>query len=424
MRKTLLLTCLGLTGALLSLTAMGADAPGSKKDWPGWRGPNHDAIAAEKGLLNQWSDEGPPLLWTAGGLGGGFSSIAIADGRIYTLGQRSDGCCLICLDLNGKEMWATPIGKDDPNCTPTIDGDRVYAMDRHGELACCDTASGKVIWSRSFAKEFGGSDPTWGYSESPRVDGNSLIVTPGSQEALLVALDKKSGKVIWKTSDAKLGNNGHGGAGYASVQISNGAGVKQYVQMVGKGLVSVNAKDGKFLWTYNRVANGTATIPTPIVRGDYVFGASGYGDGGSCLVKLVKSGSGVKAEEVWYKRSNELQNHHGGVILVGDHLYLGHGSNQGFPGCVDFLTGKDAWRPGRGPGEGSAAIVCADGHLYFRYESGEMALIEATPAAYHLKGTFKIKTKHSASWPHPVVLDGKLYLRDQQDLHCYNVKKS
>ncbi len=356
--------------------------------------------------------------------GGGYSSIAIANGHIYTLGRRSEGCCLIALDLSGKELWATPIGKDDPNCTPTVDGDRVYAMDRHGELACCDTASGKVIWSRSFAKEFGGSDPTWGYSESPRVDGNSLIVTPGSQEALLVALDKKSGKVIWKTSDAKLGSNGHGGAGYASVQISNGAGVKQYVQMVGKGLVSVNAKDGKFLWTYNRVANRTATIPTPIVRGDYVFGASGYDDGGSCLVKLSKSGSGVKAEEVWYKRSKELQNHHGGVILVGDHLYMGHESNQGFPVCVDFLTGKDAWRPGRGPGEGSAAIVCADGHLYFRYENAEMALIEATPKEYRLKGTFRIKTRHSQSWSHPVVLDGKLYLRDQQDLHCYNVKKS
>ena len=401
MRKSLLLTCLVLTGPMLSLTAIGADATASKKDWPGWRGPNHDAIATEKGLLNEWSEDGPPLLWSADGLGGGFSSIAIAGGRIYTLGRLPAGTCLICLDLSGKEVWATPIGKDDPNCTPTVDGDRVYAMDRHGELACCDTATGKVIWTRSFAKEFGGSDPTWGYSESPRVDGDSLIVTPGSQEALLVALNKKSGQVIWKTSNAKLGDRGHGGAGYASVQISHGAGVKQYVQMIGKGLVSVNAKDGSFLWTYNKVANGTATIPTPIVRGDYVFGASGYGDGGACLVKLVKDGSGVNAEEVWYKKSNELQNHHGGVILLGDHLYLGHGSNQGFPVCVDFLTGKDLWRPGRGPGEGSAAIVCADGHLYFRYENGEMALIEATPKEYHLKGTFKIKTKHSASWPHP-----------------------
>lgn len=424
MRKTLLWTSLCLMGALLSWTASGADVSASKKDWPGWRGPNHDAISAEKGLLTEWSGDGPPLLWTADGLGGGYSSLAIAGGHIYTTGRRKEGCCIVCLDLNGKEVWATPIGKDDPNCTPTVDGDRVYAMDRHGELACCDAASGKVLWTRSFAKEFGGSDPTWGYSESPRVDGDLLIVTPGSQEALLVGLNKKSGQVIWKTSNAKLGSSGHGGAGYSSVQISNGAGVKQYVQMLGKGLVGVNAKDGSFLWTYNRIGNGTATIPTPIVRGDYVFGASGYGDGGACLVKLVKDGSGVKAEEVWYKRSNELQNHHGGAILVGNHLYMGHGSNQGFPVCVDFLTGKDAWRPGRGPGEGSAAIVCADGHLYFRYENAEMALIEATPSEYRLKGTFRIKTKHSASWPHPVVLDGKLYLRDQQNLHCYNVKKS
>ena len=424
MRKTLLLTCLGLTVAVLSLTVMGADAPSSKKDWPGWRGPNHDAIATEKGLLQEWSDQGPPLLWTAGGLGGGFSSIAIAGGRIYTTGKRKEGACIVCLDLSGKEVWATKIGTGDPNCTPTVDGDRVYAMDRHGELACCDVTSGKVIWTKSFAKDFGGSDPTWGYSESPRVDGDWVIVTPGSQAALLTALNKKTGAVIWKTSNAALGSNGHGGAGYSSVMISQAAGLKQYVTMVGNGLVSVNAKDGSFLWNYNKIANGTATIPTPIVRDDYIFCSSGYGGGGAALVKVVKDGNGAMAEEVWYKRANDLQNHHGGTVLIGDYLYMGHGHNKGFPVCVEFLTGKDVWRPGRGPGEGSAAIVSADGNLYFRYESGEMALIEATPKEYHLKGTFKIKTKHAQSWPHPVVLDGKLYLRDQQDLHCYNVKKS
>lgn len=425
MRKSLLLICLSLTGALLSLTAIGADAPGSKNDWPSWRGPKRDAISTEKGLLTQWSENGPEVLWTAENLGKGFSSIAITGGRIYTMGSRKDGTFLICLDMNGQEKWAARVGKGDPNCTPTVDGDRVYTVDRNGELTCVGVESGNVMWSKSFTKDFGGKMMSgWGYSESPLVDGDRLIVTPGSNDVMLAALDKKTGDVIWKSAVPKLGDKGNDGAAYSSVVISNAAGVKQYVQLVGKGIVSVRANDGTFLWNYNKITNGTAAIPTPIVRDDHVFCSSGYGDGGAALLKIVKDGDALRADEVWYKKANELQNHHGGVVLIGDHLYMGHGHNRGFPACIEFLTGNDAWRPGRGPGDGSAAIVCADQHLYFRYQSGDMALIEATPAEYRLKGTFKIKTKHSESWPHPVILDGKLYLRDQQDLHCYNIKKS
>lgn len=424
MRKKLLLTCVGVACTALSMTVMSADSPASKNDWPTWRGSNRDGISNEKGLLTEWKDEGPELLWSAEGLGKGFSSIAISGGRIYTMGERKDGAFLICLDQSGKEIWATKVGRGDPNCTPTIDGDRVYALDRNGELSCVGTASGNVIWQKSFTKDFGGKMMSgWGYSESPLVDGETLIVTPGSKDAALAALNKKTGDVIWKTAVADLGPKGNDGAAYSSVVISNAGGVKQYVQLVGKGVISARASDGKFLWGYNRIANGTAVIPTPIIRGDHVFCSTGYGDGGAALLKIVKDGEGLKADEVWYKKSNELQNHHGGVILLGDHLYFGHGHNNGFPVCVELLTGKDAWRPGRGPGNGSAAVVLADGHLYFRYQSGEMALIEATPAEYRLKGHFKIKTKNGESWPHPVVLDGKLYLRDQQNLHCYNVKK-
>lgn len=425
MRKTLWLTCLGLIAATSSWTVVVGDAPATKNEWPSWRGPKRDAISTERGLLTEWSEEGPELLWTADDLGKGFSSIAISGGRIYTMGARKGGTFLICLDMNGKEQWAARVGSGDPNCTPTVDGNLAYALDRNGELACVGTESGNVLWTKSFTKDFGGKMMSgWGYSESPLVDGARLIVTPGSNEAMLAALDKKTGDVIWKAAVPKLGDKGNDGAAYSSVVVSNAAGVKQYVQLVGKGIVSVRASDGKFLWNYNRITNGTASIPTPIVRDDYVFCSSGYGDGGAALLKIEKNGENFRAEEIWYKKSNELQNHHGGVVLIGDYLYMGHGHNNGFPVCVEFLTGKDVWRPGRGPGTGSAAIVCADGHLYFRYESGDMALIEATPSDYHLKGTFKIKTKHSASWPHPVVLDGKLYLRDQQNLHCYNIKKS
>ncbi len=425
MRTMLLLACAGLVSAALSLMSIAADSPASKNEWPTWRGSNRDGISTEKGLLTEWSEAGPDLLWSADDLGKGFSSIAISGGRIYTMGERKGGTFLVCLDLTGKELWAANVGRGEPNCTPTIDGDRVYTLDRNGELTCVGTESGNVLWSKSFTKDFGGKMMSgWGYSESPLVDGDWLVVTPGSKEAAIAAINKKTGDVVWKSAIPDLGSKGGDGAAYSSIVISQAAGTKQYVQLVGRGVISVRASDGKFLWNYNKIANGTAVIPTPIVRGDHVFCSTGYGDGGAALLKVVKDGSGFKAEEVWYKKSNELQNHHGGVILLGDYLYMGHGHNNGFPVCVDFLTGKDAWRPGRGVGNGSAAVVMADGHLYFRYQSGEMALIEATPAEYRLKGQFKIKTKHRESWPHPVILDGKLYLRDQQNLHCYNIKKS
>ncbi len=425
MRTTLLLTCLGLTGVMFSLTAIGADAPASKSDWPSWRGPKRDAISTEKGLLTEWPEDGPEVLWTAKDLGRGFSSIAISGGRIYTMGDRKGGAFLICLDLDGKEQWAANVGKGDPNCTPTVDGNRVYTVGRNGELSCVGTESGNVLWSKSFTKDFGGKMMSgWGYSESPLVDGDRLIVTPGSNDAMLAALDKKTGDVIWKSAVPKLGDKGNDGAAYSSVVISNAGGTKQYVQLVGKGIVSVQASDGKLLWNYNKITNGTAAIPTPIVRDDYVFCSSGYGDGGAALLKIVKDGAGLHADEVWYKKAGELQNHHGGVVLLDDYLYMGHGHNQGLPVCVNFLTGKPTWGPQRGPGGDSAAVVYADGHLYFRYQNGIMALIEANPKGLQVKGKFDVKTKDGPGWPHPVVLDGRLYLRDQQNLHCYNIKKS
>jgi len=219
------------------------------------------------------------------------------------------------------------------------------------------------------------------------------------------------------------GPAGQDGAGYSSVVVSRAAGVKQYVQLVGRGVIGVDAETGKFLWGYNRVANTTANIPTPIVSGDLVFCSSGYSDGGSALLRLTGSRGKVNVREIWYKPAKDLQNHHGGMILIGDHVYMGHGHNNGFPVCFDLKTGKDVWRPGRGPGTGSAAAVYADGHLYFRYENGTMALIEATPKKYELKGKFDIAINNGQSWAHPVVFDGRLYLRDQDEIICYDIRK-
>jgi outer membrane protein assembly factor BamB len=254
------------------------------------------------------------------------------------------------------------------------------------------------------------------------VDGDKLICTPGSNQAILAALDKRTGRTIWSAAMPRdVGGRGDDGAAYSSPVVSEAAGVKQYVQMVGRGIVSVDAETGKVLWTYNRIANGTANIPTPIVKDDYVFCSSGYGTG-AALLKVVRDGSQLRAEEEYFLDSKTMQNHHGGMVLVGDYVYCGHGHNNGFPLCLELETGKVMWGGDfRGPGSGSAAVLYADGDLYFRYEDATMALIEATPEEYRLKSSFKLAAKNGQSWPHPVIVDGKLYLRDQQTLMCYDV---
>jgi outer membrane protein assembly factor BamB len=318
-----------------------------------------------------------------------------------------------------------PLGNGEPNSTPTVDGNRVYALARNGTLACLDVEDGKLIWQKELTSDFGGSVPTWGFSESVLVDGDRVLCTPGSKTAMMVALNKKTGEPIWAApAPDDLGSQGSDGAGgYSSIVISDGAGVKQYVQLVGRGLVSFRAGDGKFLWTYGKIANGTANIPTPLVKGDYVFGASGYG-AGSALVQLEKSGDGVAAKEVYFLNGGTLQNHHGGMVLYGDYIYCGRGHNSGFPVCVELKTGKIKWGEGqRGPGTGSAAVIEADGELIFRYENGVVAMIEATPEKYNLKGRFSTATHKGSGWPHPVIVDKQLFLRDGDDLICYDIAR-
>jgi outer membrane protein assembly factor BamB len=263
----------------------------------------------------------------------------------------------------------------------------------------------------------------WGFSESPLVDGDRVLCTTGSDKAMIVCLNKKTGDEIWRSSVPDQGEKGKPGAGYSSIVISEGAGVKQYVQLIGRGLIGVRASDGKLLWSYNHIANGVADIPTAIVRGDYVFGSTGYGDGGSGLLKLVRNGDGVDAVEQYYKSAKELQNHHGGMILIGDHLYLGHGHNEGFPTCIDLISGDLKWGKVRGAGSNSACVTYVDGHIIYRYQSGDVALVEATPDAYKLKGSFKPVFQEKQSWAHPVVVKGKLYLREQNVLMCYDLTK-
>jgi hypothetical protein len=264
----------------------------------------------------------------------------------------------------------------------------------------------------------------WKFSESPLVDGDRLVFTPGGPAATLAAVDKRTGREIWRSVVPDLGPKGKPGAAYSGIVISEAGGVRQYVQLLGKGVAGVRASDGKFLWGYNRVANDVANIPTPIVKGDLVFTSTGYGTG-AALLRLVKKGADqFDAQEVYFLEAPTFQNHHGGMVLVGDHVYAGHGHNRGFPICLELATGKVKWGGDiRNSGTGSAAVLFADGHLYFRYQNGQVVLIEATPEAYREKGILPIPDVSKPSWPHPVVAGGKLYLREQDKLYVYDVKK-
>ena len=391
--------------------------------WQRWPGPNNDGRSPARGLLAAWPEEGPPLAWSVRGLGDGFSSVSIAKGKIYTMGRTDGSTSLVCRKLeDGSELWATRVGGGDrPNCTPTVDVDAnlVFGLTHAGDLLCADATTGEAKWRKNYKNDFGGRMMSgWGYSESPLVDGDLLICTPGGDKAVVVALNKKTGDLVWATQA-----DGLGGAGYASPIVSNAAGVKQYLTLTGRGLIGVAAENGKLLWHYDRIANGTANIPTPIVKGDFVFCSTGYDDGGTGLIKLQRAGGGLDFREIYYKKSNELQNHHGGMVMIGDYIYMGHGHNNGLPVCVDAATGRAVWGPERGAGGNSAALVAADGHLYFRYQNGIMALVEATPKGYNLKGKFRIKSVNGESWPHPVIAHQKLFLRDQDELHCYDIAK-
>jgi outer membrane protein assembly factor BamB len=400
----------------------------SSSDWPRWRGVNLDGISKERGLLRSWPEGGPPLVWQIEGLGTGFASVSVADGKIYTMGRWKNTEHLIALNAaDGSRLWATPVGPGQnqrgSNCTPTVDGDLVYAISIEGDLICARTDNGQPVWNKNFARDFGGRMMSgWGFSESPLVDGPLLICTPGGPGAVLAAMDKLSGKVRWTTPMPYGGNQGQDGAGYSSIVVSHAGGVKQYVQLVGRGLIGVQASNGQLLWRYERIANGTANIPTPVVFDDFVFCSTGYGTG-SALLRIVKGGGRVQVQEQYFLSADRLQNHHGGMILLDGHLYCGHGHNNGFPVCLDVRSGRPAWGGDlRGPGTGSAAIAYADGQLYFRYQNGIMALVEASPQGYQLNGSFRLPSVRAESWPQPVIANGRLYLRDQEVLMCYDVR--
>ena len=418
--------------ATLAIVTLGAGVVDAA-DWPQWRGPTRDGRSGETGLLAEWPADGPPLAWSTEGLGGGYSSLSIVGGRIHTMGDIGDTQYVLALDAEtGEQLWKTAIGPrwedqfGGPRATPTVSDGRVYAMGTQGDLLCLDAADGREIWRRHMVDDFGGDlmkamgTTDWKYAESPLVDGDRVLVTPGSNDAMVVALDAATGEEIWRAGIPELGEAGADGAGYSSIVISEGGGVRQYVQLVGRGLIGLEAETGRFLWGYNRVANDIANITTPLVVDDLVFASSGYGTG-SALVRLVAEGSGVRAEEVYFLEADVMQNHHGGLILHEGFVYTGTGHNKGFPVSVRFDSGEVAWGPVRNKGKSSAAVTFADGHLYFRYQNGLMVLVKATPSGYEERGSFMIPDVDNFSWSHPVISDGRLYLREQDKLYVYDI---
>ena len=414
---------------MLGLTVTAAVA----SDWPQWRGPGRDGKSAETGLIKDWEKTPPKHLWTIEGMGEGFASVSVSKGFLYTTGNVGEGQAVIKVKLaDHTVVWTKVVTDKKPKhgyggsrCTPSVDGDNLYVVTSDGRITCLKSADGEVLWSKKFSEWGGMMHSVWGFSESPLVDGDLVLCTPGGPEAMIVALNKMTGAEVWKSAVPKFGDKGGDGAGYSSIVISNGGGVKQYVSLVGRGVIGVRASDGKYLWGYNKVANGTANIPTPVTEGDYVFASSGYGTG-SCLLKLSQDGDGVKAEEVYFLEAKIFENHHGGLIFADGYIYSGAKHKSGFPICVELKTGDVKWggniRPA-GDGEGSAAVTMVDHQIIFRYQNGIVALVGATPSGYELHGTFTPVYQEGNSWAHPVVSDGKLYLREQNKLMCYDLKE-
>ena len=398
---------------VFAIATLSAQSPST--DWPQWRGAERSGISRDTGLLREWPRSGPSLAWSASQLGNGFGSVAVAGNRVFVQGMKNRQSVLTSLDrASGKAMWSVALGAaqdndrgSGPRGTPTVDSDRVYVLSENGDLVCLQVADGKVVWRRNILKEFSGRNINWLISESPLVDGNRVIVTPGGRNAGMVALDKMSGATVWVSKE--LSDE----AGYASSVIADVQGVRTIMTFTGNSGVGVRASDGKLMWRHGNAANNTANITTPIYANGKVFFTSAYGTG-AALLALRATGQDVQAQEVYFTRN--MQNHHGGVVLVDGFLY---GFNNSILTCMEFETGRVLWRD-RSVGKGSVAY--ADGHLYVLSEDNVVGLVEASPKGYREKGRFTIADQGWPSWAHPVVAGGRLFVRNQNVLATYDVR--
>jgi outer membrane protein assembly factor BamB len=390
------------------------EEPSFGSDWPQWRGPDRSGVSTETGLLETWPPEGLEASWVATGLGRGFSSVAVADGVVYTMGQRDDAEWTIALDArDGSELWATRTGEsfdsrrgDGPRATPTVVDDLVYSFGPDGDLWALSTEDGAAVWHLNVLERFDGKRPSWGLSESPLVDGDLVIVATGSSEGSIVAFDRHDGTIVWQSAGMT------DRPGYASAVIADVGGVRQAIYFTDESLNGIRLDDGRPLWRYERVANTHANCATPVVHDNHVLATSSY-DTGAALLRLEPDGDGTRAEEVWFTR--EMKNQHGGVVLVDDHVY---GFDNEILTCLDWRTGERKWRH-RSMGKG--ALTAADGLLYVLTERGTLVLIEANPERYVERAKMFVETAKS-SWAYPVISGGRLYVRIHDQLRCFDIR--
>jgi outer membrane protein assembly factor BamB len=404
-----------VAAAFTWLTGHDPLAQPSTTDWSQWRGPDRSGVSRDTGLLSEWPRSGPRVVWSVGQLGAGFGSVAVAGDRVFVQGAKARQSVVSSLDrASGKILWSAALGPSQtndrgsgPRSTPTVDGDRLFVLTENGDLASLQAGDGTLVWRRNILKEFAGRNINWLISESPLVDGGRVIVSPGGRNAGMVALDRATGKTIWTARE--LSDE----AGYSSPVVADIQGVRTIMTLTGNAGIGVRASDGKVMWRYGNVANNTANITTPVYADGKVFYTSAYGTGGA-LLGLRAAGEDVRAQEIYF--TSNMQNHHGGVVLVDGYLY---GFNNSILTCLEFATGKVMWRD-RSVGKGSVSY--ADGHLYILSENNVVGLVEASPKGYREKGRFTIADRGWPSWAHPAISGGRLYVRNQDVLASYDVR--
>jgi outer membrane protein assembly factor BamB len=411
-----LLLLLAASGAAPLLFAFQAGKTDAKAilDWNQFRGPKRNAQSSDVGLLKQWPAGGPPLAWKATGIGQGFSSVCHFGKVVFTMGEADNKCLLVAISAaDGKILWKLPVGSPfteqqggtGPRSTPATDGTVVICVAPTGEITAARVADGRMVWQKNM-KNFGASMPGFGFVESPYIDGNLVLLSPGSS---VIALNKLNGATVWQSKRLK------GSTDYSSLSVAEMGRIKQYLVMTDKSVAGVLATSGAILWEGD-FPGDRAVVPTPVYSNGIVFVAAGYGVGCKAF-KVGLAGDRMIAQEAY--AGTQFQIHHGGMVLVNEHVYGLH--DQGTLRCIELATGKQTWQD-RSVGKGS--IAYADGHLYCRGESGSVSLVEANPNEYKVKGSFTPPERNgSKTWAHPAVSGGKLFLREQDVLLAYNLKE-
>ena len=397
--------------ALSIILTMSMPLVAAEAEWPCWQGTNRDGISPDTGLLKQWPENGPKLLWKVDGLGKGFSTVAVSGRTIYVTGDVDDTLTLFAFDMNGRDKWKVPVDKawtrssPGSRSTPTIDNGRLYLLSGHGKAVCMDADKGDVKWSKEM-KSFGGKSGGWGYAESILIHNDMAIVKPGGKSCI-VALNKVTGQTVWQSKDINAGPE------YGSCVAFDCDGVDVIATGTKAGIVGVSAKTGEKFWLNEWCKGNTANCPDPQYSDGYLFWANGYGKGGICL-KLTPAGVKITAEEVY--TTKDFVCHHGGYVILDGHIYGNHSSGWT---CMELKTGKVKWHE-KAVGKGS--ICYADGMLYvFGERGGKAGLLVCSPEATEVRGTFSVEGS-GPSWAHPVVTGGRLYLRYDDNLYCFDVK--